>query len=895
MIKSVITRDGFNKDFDLVKITTAVNKAFASHYGDAAINSSFILTKVKETISEIETNLTSIGLSVAIPIEDLQDLVEKSIMKVGEYDVAKRFIIYREQRNTLREKNKSLSLRDITLSDGTLVTLKSVTKELKALCKTIQDVHPEEIAGQVMRDLFNGASKNDLVQAKIKSASSMIERDPSYSKVAARILLNKIYDEVGITRKVSTKDRLLEGVEAELINPQLLSLFDLDAISEAIDNKKDLNFQYLGIQTVYDRYLLHNEERRIESPQGFLMRVAMGLALNESDPTAAAIEFYNQLSTFDSMSSTPTLFNSGTLKSQLSSCYLSTIPDDIGGIYDGIKDNAFLQKWAGGIGNDWTPVRALGSLIKGTNGKSQGIVPFLKVANDTAIAVNQGGKRKGAVCAYLETWHLDIEEFLELRKNTGDDRRRTHDMNIANWIPDLFMERAFSKGTWTLFSPSDAKDLHDLCGNEFRKAYEAYEAKAADKKIRHRVVDASTLFNKMLTMLYETGHPWLTFKDPCNLRSPQSHVGVVHSSNLCVEITLNTSADEIAVCNLASINLVNHLIEVGGKFVLNVVKLKKTIKTAVRMLDNVIDLNYYPVIQAQNSNLRHRPIGLGIMGFQDMLHVMKTPYDSDEAIEVADEVMEVISYYAIEASHELSLERGSYSTFEGSLWSKGILPIDSLKIVEANRPAQHCKFNYDSKLDWTSLREKVKLGMRNSNVMAIAPTATISNIVGVSASIEPDYQQLYVKSNLSGEFTVINSYLVNELKTLGLWDEGMIKDLKFYDGDIGKIDRIPFEVKNQFKTAFQVPAERLILSGARRQKWIDQSQSLNIYVVNPKGKELRKIYRLAWESGTKTTYYLRSLGASSAEKSTSDGGELQSVLSEPKVCSIENPECESCQ
>jgi len=703
-----------------------------------------------------------------------------------------------------------------------------------------------------------------------------------------------------------------KGVQLELLSPELLK-FDMARLGEALKAERDDQFTYLGLQTLYDRYFIHSEGVRIELPQIFFMRVAMGLAINEANREERAIEFYNLLSSFDYMVSTPQLFNSGTMRPQLSSCFLTTVPDDLSGIYHAIHDNAMLSKFAGGLGNDWTPVRALGAYIKGTNGKSQGVVPFLKVVNDTAVAVNQGGKRKGAVCSYLETWHLDIEEFLELRKNTGDDRRRAHDMNTANWIPDLFMKRVFTDGKWTLFSPNEVIDLHELHGKAFEERYEHYEKLAADGKIYvHKTVQAKDLWRKMLSMLFETGHPWITFKDACNMRSPQQHIGTVHSSNLCTEITLNTSKDEIAVCNLGSINLVNHVSEKG----LNREKLKKTIYTAVRMLDNVIDINYYSVPAAKTSNMRHRPVGLGIMGFQDSLYVQKIPYASNEALVFADRSMEVISYHAIEASTILAEERGTYESYKGSLWDKGIMPLDSLKMLQEARGAEYLQVDTSSTLDWVALRQRVQQkGMRNSNVMAIAPTATIANITGVSQSIEPTYQNLYVKSNLSGEFTVVNPYLIHDLKALGLWDSVMLNDLKYYEGSVQKIDRIPDALKVMYATSFEISPQWLVEAASRRQKWIDQAQSLNLYIADANGKKLDITYRMAWLRGLKTTYYLRALGATSAEKSTVSGGKLNAVKADaapvlqaatdafdsgnaadvPKACSIDNPDCEACQ
>ena len=700
------------------------------------------------------------------------------------------------------------------------------------------------------------------------------------------------------------KSFISRGIELELLAPNLAD-YDLDMLGEALLPERDLQFSYLGLQTLYDRYFIHSDETRFELPQLFFMRVAMGLATREDDKNARAIEFYQLLSSFDYMSSTPTLFNSGTLRPQLSSCYLTTVPDDLHGIYGAIQDNAMLSKFAGGLGNDWTPVRALGAYIKGTNGKSQGVVPFLKVVNDTAVAVNQGGKRKGAVCAYLETWHMDIEEFLELRKNTGDDRRRTHDMNTANWVPDLFMKRVFEDGDWTLFSPNDVPDLHDLYGTAFEERYNHYEEQARSGELKlHKTLKAQALWRKMLGMIFETGHPWITFKDPCNIRSPQQHVGVVHSSNLCTEITLNTSKDEIAVCNLGSVNLPQH-IENGE---LNIDKLRKTVTTAIRMLDNVIDINYYSVDTSENSNMKHRPIGLGLMGFQDALYKVDVSYASDEAVTFADQTMEAISYFAINASTDLAAERGAYSSYDGSLWSQGIFPIDSLNMLIEQRGTDYISVNQDSTMDWDALRGKVaEQGMRNSNVMAIAPTATIANITGVSQSIEPTYQNLYVKSNLSGEFTVVNPHLVRDLKERGLWDKVMVNDLKYYDGSVQAIDRIPADLKAKYATAFEVEPRWLVDAASRRQKWIDQAQSLNLYINNASGKKLDVTYRMAWYSGLKTTYYLRSLAATGTEKSTVNTGQLNAVSQQaaaaapvqpapvPAACSLDDPDCEACQ
>ncbi|RMH42111.1 MAG: ribonucleoside-diphosphate reductase subunit alpha, partial [Gammaproteobacteria bacterium] len=778
---------------------------------------------------------------------------------------------------------------------------------LEEAVRGLSDVDVELLYRNIRRNIFDGMKEGDLADVIIMGARNLIDRDPNYTYVAARLLLDKLRREamtfIYAEPTEATQDQMAErypetfektirkAAELGLLDPEL-TRYDLKVLGEAIRPERDFQFTYLGLQTLYDRYFIHHDGTRLELPQVFFMRVAMGLAINEVEREKRTIEFYNLLSSFDFMSSTPTLFNSGTLRPQLSSCYLTTVPDDLEGIFNAIKDDALLSKYAGGLGNDWTRVRGMGAHIKGTNGTSQGVVPFLKVANDTAVAVNQGGKRKGAMCAYLETWHIDIEEFLELRKNTGDDRRRTHDMNTANWIPDLFMERVVEEKEWTLFSPDEVPELHDLYGQAFREKYEYYEKKAEAGEIRvFKKVKAVDLWRKMLSMLFETGHPWMTFKDPCNLRSPQQHCGVVHSSNLCTEITLNTSDDEIAVCNLGSVNLAQHVDENG----LNLEKLEKTISTAMRMLDNVIDYNFYSVPQARRSNLKHRPVGLGLMGFQDALYKLRIPYASEQAVEFADRSMEAISYFAIKASTDLAEERGTYQTFEGSLWSKGILPIDSIRLLEEGR-GNYIQMDKSFTMDWDSLRERVKtVGMRNSNTMAIAPTATISNICGVSQSIEPIYQNLYVKSNLSGEFTVVNPYLANELKKLGLWDDVMVSDIKYYDGSVQYIDRVPDELKKLFATAFEIDPRWLIEAASRRQKWIDQAQSLNLYLAEPSGKILDSIYKLAWVRGLKTTYYLRSLGATAMEKFQEASSQANTQPEAPKVCSILDPDCEACQ
>jgi ribonucleoside-diphosphate reductase alpha chain len=929
----IIRRNGAVVGFEPAKISVAMTKAYLAVGGSQGAASA----RIRELVADLTESVVNALMrrqpqGGTFHIEDIQDQVELALMRASQHDVARSYVLYREERARARAQEKDAKearnaapqLHVVENGERKLLDLVALDRLLASACAGLEPgASPAAIRESTLRDLYDGVPMEEVRKSSILAARALIEKDPAYGYATARLLLHTIRREV-IGEEVEQAEMtsryaayfpgfIARGVAAELLDPALAK-FDLAKLGAALKAERDLKFGYLGLQTLYDRYFLHERGERIELPQAFFMRVAMGLALNEKHREARAIEFYDALSTFDFMSSTPTLFNSGTLRSQLSSCYLTTVADDLTGIYDAIKENALLAKYAGGLGNDWTPVRALGSHIKGTNGKSQGVVPFLKVVNDTAVAVNQGGKRKGAVCSYLETWHLDIEEFLELRKNTGDDRRRTHDMNTANWIPDLFMKRVMENAEWTLFSPSDAPELHDTVGHAFEAAYLRYEDKAARGELKlFKKVPAVHLWRKMLSMLFETGHPWITFKDPCNLRSPQQHVGVVHSSNLCTEITLNTSEDEIAVCNLGSVNLVAHMTDRGLDFD----KIRKTVRTAMRMLDNVIDINYYAVDKARNSNLRHRPVGMGIMGFQDCLHMLRIPYASDEAVEFADRSMEMVCYCAYWASTELAEERGQYPTFRGSLWDRGILPQDTLDLLAAERGG-YVEVDRSSALDWEPLRARIKQhGMRNSNCIAIAPTATIANIIGVSASLEPTYQNLYVKSNLSGEFTVTNEYLVSDLKRAGLWDEVMISDLKYFDGNLARIDRAPSELRRLYATAFEVEPKWLVEAGARRQKWIDQSQSLNIYMAGASGKKLDETYKLAWIRGLKTTYYLRAMGATHAEKSTSKAGALNAVPSgggitesasastiaaassasgeEPKFCSIDNPECEACQ
>ena len=966
----IIKRNGSVVPFAEDKIALAMTKAFLAVEGGTAAAS----PRVRELVTNLAMQMAQtfkrrMPSGGTLHIEDIQDQVELALMRSGEQKVARAYVLYREERARERATQvdsyvaETRSDLNVVKKDGSSAPLDvaRIRTIVSEACEGLSDVDAGRIIDEALNNMYDGIAAQDVATSILITARTLVEEEPNYTFVTARLLLDELRTEVLTALDVSGRGTeitatqnemsgyypialqhfIAKGIELELLEPRL-STFNLDAIGAALKPERDHLFTYLGLQTLYDRYFLHWDEVRLELPQIFFMRVAMGLSIEEDNPTARAIEFYDLLSSFDYMSSTPTLFNAGTLRPQLSSCFLTTVPDDLHGIYGAIQDNAMLSKWAGGLGNDWTPVRALGSYIKGTNGKSQGVVPFLKVVNDTAVAVNQGGKRKGAVCAYLETWHLDIEEFLELRKNTGDDRRRTHDMNTANWIPDLFMKRVTDDADWTLFSPADAPDLHDLYGREFEQQYTAYEdmTRSGELKLFKRV-KAADLWRKMLSMLFETGHPWITFKDTCNIRSPQQHIGVVHSSNLCTEITLNTSNDEIAVCNLGSINLVQHI----ENSELNVPKLEQTVRTAVRMLDNVIDINYYSVEQARTSNLRHRPVGLGIMGFQDALYKLDIAYSSDAAVKFADTSMEAISYFAIDASSTLAQERGAYASFSGSLWSRGVMPIDSIKLLQQERGEGYLEMDSSSELDWTALRSKVQIqGMRNSNVMAIAPTATIANITGVSQSIEPTYQNLYVKSNLSGEFTVVNPYMVHDLKAIGLWDKVMVNDLKYYDGSLAAIERVPAEVKQKYATAFEVEPRWLVDAASRRQKWIDQAQSLNLYIAGASGKKLDITYRMAWLRGLKTTYYLRALSATSTEKSTLDRGTLNAVSASgaeapaqttaphettaatppqaqtqpeatqtpktaattaemelgeaapvPMACSIDNPDCEACQ
>ena len=931
VVMNVTKRDGRQVSFDQSLITEALKKAFCADLGLKEISA--LTQKQLDQINDItakvvETSKPLSRLANGISVEKIQDFVEAELMRNEHFSVARRYILYRAEHNKIRQLRAEERMESeeafptiMVSRDGQLENLdfQRLRDQISVACEGYEETcSAEELLLEVQKQFFNGITPKEIARCMVLAARARIENDPDYDAVAGRLVLNIIYRESlgksSATRDVADRyrdqfgDYVAEGIEAERLSPEL-GKFDLERLASVIVPERDELFPYLGLQTIYDRYLLHIDGRRFEAPQYFWMRVAMGLAINEEEKNDRAIEFYNILSSFRFTSATPTLFNAGTLHPQLSSCYLSTVSDDLDSIFKQIGDNARLSKWAGGLGNDWTNIRATNSHIKGTNGQSQGVIPFLKVVSDTAVAVNQGGKRKGAVCSYLESWHLDIEEFLDLRKNTGDDRRRTHDMHTANWIPDLFMRRVHEEKNWTLFSPDEVPDLHDLYGKAFEERYEYYEQLAANGKMRlSRTMPAVDLWRKMLTRVFETGHPWITFKDPSNVRSPQDHCGVVHSSNLCTEILLNTSADETAVCNLGSINMLNHVTD--GE--LDLTKLEETVNTAVRMLDNVIDINFYPTEEARNANHRHRPVGLGLMGFQDALSACGISYASDDAVEFADRSMEAISWFAIMASSKLAEERGAYSSYEGSKWDRGLLPIDTIAVLEEER-GMPIDMDKSSTMDWDSVRAQIKEhGIRNSNVMAIAPTATISTIIGVTQSIEPTYKHLFVKSNLSGEFVQLNVKLVNELKDRGLWSDDMLEAIKYFDGSLGDIPGLPEDIKGRFATAFEIKPEWLIKCASRRQKWIDMGQSLNLYLGQPSGRKLDEMYKYAWKAGLKTTYYLRSLGATQVEKSTVDINKFGvqprwmknasasseiGVKRQPEVqaCSIDDPDCEACQ
>ena len=928
---NVAKRDGRVVAFDSDLISKAIQKAFSAEQGvdSPADLDAGLLEKIDAmALSVVELASADAAATGCVTVEHIQDSVERELMKNEFFSVARRYILYRAEHSKMRQLRAEERMESeeafpsmMINRDGKLENLdfERLRAQVESACEGFtENCSAEELLVEVKKQFYNGITPKEIARSMVLAARARIENDPDYDQVAGRLVLNIIYREslgksasegdVAQLYRENFSNFVRVGIEAKRIAPELAD-FDLEQLAGALDAERDALFPYLGLQTIYDRYLLHIDGRRFEAPQFFWMRVAMGLAIREEDKNARAIEFYNILSRFRFTSATPTLFNSGTLHPQLSSCYLSTVPDDLDSIFKAVADNAKLSKWAGGLGNDWTPIRATNAHIKGTNGQSQGVIPFLKVVSDTAVAVNQGGKRKGAVCSYLETWHLDVEEFLDLRKNTGDERRRTHDMHTANWIPDLFMKRVVEEKDWTLFSPDETPDLHDLYGKAFEERYTQYEQDAADGKIRlHRTVPAVDLWRKMLTRVFETGHPWITFKDPSNVRSPQDHQGVVHSSNLCTEILLNTSKDETAVCNLGSINLRNHITD--GK--LDHEKLEETINTAVRMLDNVIDINFYPTPEAKNANQRHRPVGLGLMGFQDALSTCGISYASEEAVEFADRSMEAISWYAIMASSRLAEERGTYSSYEGSKWDRGLLPIDTVQLLQEER-GMEIEMDQSTSLDWDVVRTQVaKHGVRNSNIMAIAPTATISTIIGVTQSIEPTYKHLFVKSNLSGEFVQLNISLVNELKERGLWCEDLLEAVKYYDGALGEIPGLPDDIKGRYATAFEIDPEWIIRCASRRQKWIDMGQSLNLYLGQPSGRRLDEMYRYAWSAGLKTTYYLRSLGATQVEKSTVDINKFGVqprwmknasssadvvVERQPEVqqCSVDNPDCEACQ
>jgi ribonucleoside-diphosphate reductase alpha chain len=939
-------RDGREVEFDASRIRHALYRAFEAELGTPQHEepASRFAASIDPILEDVAAAIAVKSENGAISVEYIQDLVETELMKRQHFRVARRYILYRTEHQRIRllrnqesvlpdlqETAQPVARIDVVLEDDVHVAYKPerIRSFLNAYCEVdarlrgIVDI--EELVDDVSKGIFSGITPKEISRAVVLAARARMERDPAYDRLAAQLCLGIAYQEsIGVRQHQKQFEQryqsqfehyIIDGIAAQRLSGDLRR-FDLQKLSRAIDPAQDDRFDYLGAQTIYDRYLIRIGDRRAEAPQYFWMRVAMGLALAESsDWDDRAIEFYRLLSSFRFTSATPTLFNSGTCHPQLSSCYLTSVQDDLEHIFKSISDNAMLSKWAGGLGNDWTNVRATGSLIKKTNGTSQGVIPFLKVVNDTAVAVNQGGKRKGAVCAYLEPWHFDFEEFIDLRKNTGDDRRRTHDMHTAAWIPDLFMQRVRDNEDWTMFSPDEVPDLHDTYGAAFKARYEHYEAEAQRGNINiHRSVSARELWRKMLTRLFETGHPWVTFKDPSNIRSPQDHVGVVHSSNLCTEILLNTSRDETAVCNLGSINLGNHIVD--GRLDLEL--LRQSVTTAMRMLDNVIDINYYPTPEARNANLRHRPVGLGLMGYQDALTKLRIPFASDSAVRFADESMEAISYFAILASTDLARQRGKYSSYAGSKWDRGLLPIDTMALLESER-GEVIDVAASSTLDWNVVREAVVVhGMRNSNCLAIAPTATISTIVGVSQSIAPTYKHLYVKSNLSGDFTQVNTVLVERLKEIGAWDNHLLDELKYHDGVLQSIERVPSEIRELFATSFEIDPIWILRAAAARQKWIDQGQSLNLYMARPSGKSIETMYQQAWSLGLKTTYYLRCLAATQVEKSTLDINRFgiqpkwmksqsssqgirvdreseDDSISEMKACRIDNPDCEACQ
>lgn len=939
-IAKIIKRDKSVADFHPDKITAALRKAFIEVR--KSVDESVLTNLTTTVVRELEQRFVE-----ATPlVENVQDLVEKHLMQAGYFDVAKGYILYRYEHAKERAAKKQENLEKLE-HNALTITKRSGRKELFSMEKLRsslmyaikgfeKEVNVETILNQCRSELYEGIKTKDIAKALIMTVRAMIEQDPAYAKVACRLLLSINYKEtIGADSidfsKLSTQYReafiknIKRGVELERLDPKLLT-FDLEKLASALVIERDDEFVYLGLQTLYDRYFVTDfpEKRVLETPQMFWMRIAMGTAIQEGDKKHEwTIKFYDIMSKLLYTPSTPTLFHAGTHKPQLSSCYLNTVGDSLESIFKSYADNSQLSKWSGGIGTDWTNIRGTGAYIKGTGVESQGVVPFLKIANDVTVAINRSGRRRGAACVYLETWHYDIESFLELRKNTGDERRRTHDMDTSNWIPDLFMKRVKEDADWTLFSPEEAPDLHHIFGKRFEKKYAMYEQLAKEGKIQlFKTLKARDLWKKMLAMLFETGHPWITFKDPCNIRSPQDHVGVVHSSNLCTEITLNTSENETAVCNLGSLNMAKFI--KNGQFDSELVK--EVVPISMRMLDNVIDINYYPTEDARRSNLRHRPVGLGLRGFQDALYQLGIDFDSEAGVEFADFSMEVVSYHTILASSMLAKERGMYETFRNSKWDRGLLPLDTIALLEEERGL---KIDVDrkSRLDWTSVREHIKeWGMRNSNCMAVAPTATTANIVGCIPTIEPVFKNIFVKSNQAGDFIVINPYLVDDLKKLNLWDFEMIGKIKYHDGSVAEITEIPERIRNKYKEVFEINQKWLIKSAAYRAKWIDQSQSLNIYFHGTSGKELSDIYMYAWEMGLKTTYYLRTLAVSQVEKSTVDtqkygsthmrassGAQGQSAApilpsalasapvvpskttAEVKACGIADPTCESCQ
>ena len=944
----VVKRTGEVVDFDRSRIVNAVQKAVEA--SDAAVPEGTVEGMVDAIQTEIEGRFYDFYPNV----ENIQDIVEKHLVRGQHYEIAKAYILYRAERQQVREaaarraiENAKLGKLTVTKRDGRtqLLNIKKLDDTLRRASRGLGDaISFDLVEREVIKNIYDEVDTVDLDRALVLAAAAFIERDPAYSYLAARLLLQRLEKQV-IGRSIKDEERTgvyrrnfvtrVRGLVADGHLDQRLGRYDLERLAAALRPERDSEFQYLGLQTLHERYFLRTGERCVELPQSFWMRVAMGLAIEEEQRDDWAIEFYELMSQRLYVPSTPTLFHAGTPRPQLSSCYLTTVEDDLQHIFKCLGDNSQLSKWSGGIGNDWSNIRGTGSLIRSTKVESQGVIPFLKIANDVTNAINRSGKRRGATCAYLETWHYDIKDFLDLRKNTGDERRRTHDMNTANWIPDLFMKRVIAEGDWTLFSPDEVPDLHRLYGRRFEERYEHYEEKARRGELKlTKTVPAVGLWRKMLTMLFETGHPWITFKDACNIRSPQDHAGVIHSSNLCTEITLNTSAEETAVCNLGSVNLARH-VGPGG---IDAERLARTVKTAIRLLDNVIDINFYPTEEARAANLRHRPIGLGLMGFQDALFQLELPFTAPEALELADSTHELISYHAILASSELAAERGAYPSCEGSKWHRGIFPLDTLDMLELQRGVP-VEVSRTSRLDWRPVRSHVERhGMRNSNVMAIAPTATIANIAGCYPCIEPIYKNIYVKANISGEFTIVNRYLVEDLKKLGLWNDEMLDQIKYYDGNISRIAGIPDELKERYQEAFQIDPIWALKLTAARGKWIDQSQSHNVFLKGTSGKRLSEVYLAAWKMGLKTTYYLRSLAATQIEKSTLDAarfgytqkreyeplaaaggngsppaggpgesdagvpgsgvprsGVPRSGVPEPQLCRVDDPECEACQ